>query len=950
MDTNPFPSGLDPVDQLAEEYLSRRRRGERPTPAEYAARFPEHAARILELFPALELMERLKPTPEDGAGAPAATSAGGERTGGATGNRLHRLGDYTILRELGRGGMGVVYEAVQESLGRHVALKVFAPWTRAEPKLIERFQREARAAARLHHTNIVPVFGVGERGAYRYYAMQFIQGLGLDAILQELRHSRSAPQPEGAGAVPPDPTRSAPLAATVARSLLTGRFANPARKTGCDGTAAGSLAAGLEPAEAARAPAPAGPSSDASLWASQPGAAYARTIARVGLQVAEALAHAHAQGVLHRDIKPSNLLLDVNGNVWVTDFGLAKSDDAEALTEAGDIVGTVRYMAPERFRGEGDGRADVYALGLTLYELLTLRPAFDSPDRPHLIERIKSEDPPRPRALDSRIPRDLETIVLKAIYKDPQGRYASAAALAEDLRRFEAGEPVRARPVGWHERLWRWCRREPALAGLTLTLIAGFLGVATQWFRAEAHLKEAVHQRGRAESSLTDALEQRNRAKENARREVAARRRAQERFDAAMTALRNFETITTDAALLRDPRRGELRASLLQAALHFYQELQASLEEDASPAARSQLSEAYARVAQVTWELGRQEEALATHRRSLALVEEMAVAAPADAEIRFALARCHTRIGFTLRTMARPAEARRACEQAREIQESLARDHPETARYREVLSWTLSNLGVIDLELGRPAEAIGLHRQAIAIHEDLVGRHPDHAVYRNDLGYCWRHLSQALAASGDRDAALRMAVQAVALYEELVRADRGAVELRWRLARCLDEVGRLYTLSGRPAEAAQPLERAVELHEALALDDPVFYGVDVIRNRLYAAYQRILSGRPEEAAACLRRVQDVLKWTPQVRPAMLLHDLACSHILWSAAGREGAIGPAEREARTRRAIAVLRRAVMAGYADLVQVRRDPVLDPLRLRRDFEEMILDLSFPADPFRS
>jgi hypothetical protein len=195
-----------------------------------------------------------------------------------------------------------------------------------------------------------------------------------------------------------------------------------------------------------------------------------------------------------------------------------------------------------------------------------------------------------------------------------------------------------------------------------------------------------------------------------------------------------------------------------------------------------------------------------------------------------------------------------------------------------------------------------------------------------------------------------MAAQAVALYEELVRADREEVEYRWRLARCLDEVGRICTLSGRPAEAAQPLERAAELHEALTRDNPVFYGIDVIRNRLYAAHQRVLSGRPEEARKCIRRVEDVLNGVPQVRPAMLLHDLACSHILWSAAGREGAIGPAEREARTRRAIAVLRRAVMAGHADLMQVRRDPVLDPLRRRRDFEEMILDLSFPADPFRS
>ena len=178
------------------------------------------------------------------------------------------------------------------------------------------------------------------------------------------------------------------------------------------------------------------------------------------------------------------------GVVWITDFGLAKASD-DGLTQTGDILGTLRYMAPERFRGEGDGRADVYALGLTLYELLTLRPAFDSPDRLQLIEQIKAEDPPRPRALDPRIPRDLETIVLKAIAKDPQGRYPSADALGEDLRRFLADEPIRARRVSLAGRLLRWGRRNKAVAGLlssvVVTLAAGFAVSTAQWIRADRH-------------------------------------------------------------------------------------------------------------------------------------------------------------------------------------------------------------------------------------------------------------------------------------------------------------------------------------------------------------------------------------------------------------------------------------------------------------------------------
>src|SRR5262249_41489142 len=172
---------------------------------------------------------------------------------------------------------------------------------------------------------------------------------------------------------------------------------------------------------------------------------FYRSVARVGLQVAEALAYAHAQKVLHRDIKPSNLLLDLQGTIWVTDFGLAKEEESDDLTRTGDIVGTLRYMAPERFSGQADRRNDIYSLGMTLYELLTLRPAFEEVDRARLIERITREEPPRPRKIDTRIPRDLETIICKAIAKEPADRYATAAALADDFRRFLADRPIHAR-------------------------------------------------------------------------------------------------------------------------------------------------------------------------------------------------------------------------------------------------------------------------------------------------------------------------------------------------------------------------------------------------------------------------------------------------------------------------------------------------------------------------
>jgi serine/threonine protein kinase len=214
---------------------------------------------------------------------------------------------------------------------------------------------------------------------------------------------------------------------------------------------------------------------------------FAQGLARIAVQVAEALAYAHSQGILHRDIKPSNLLLDRDGNVWVADFGLAKAAGGEDLTHTGDIVGTLRYMAPERFQGAGDARADVHALGLTLYELLALRPAFEEKDRASLNRQVTQEDPPRLRRLNRTVPPDLETIVHNAIAREPGQRYASAKAMADDLSRFLDGRPILARRVSASERAWRWCKRNPTVAGLIGTVALLLMGVSLASAVAAAH-------------------------------------------------------------------------------------------------------------------------------------------------------------------------------------------------------------------------------------------------------------------------------------------------------------------------------------------------------------------------------------------------------------------------------------------------------------------------------
>ena len=409
----------------------------------------------------------------------------GTSESGDEGPSPERLGDYLILRRIGGGGMGVVYEAEHESLKSRVALKVMHPRFRADPKYLRRFHAEARLAAGLHHTNIVSVFDYGDQDGVCYYAMQFIKGQPLDRVLADIRrlrdegtHADGHRGPDAIFTIPAAAAAAPPSAA--ARGLLTGRFAAPTRPVA---VTAATGEADRRPirarSRASRDRRPAGPGrlsrsvmSPSTLGSSSLGGSgelrYFREIARVGAQVADALEYAHRRGVLHRDIKPSNLLLDALGNVWVTDFGLAKLEEGDDLSQSRELVGTLRYMAPERFRGTSDRRGDIYSLGATLYELLALRPPFEESDQIRLIERIRNDAPAPPRQLDRNIPRDLETIVLKALAKDPKDRFGSAGELADELRRFVEGRPIRSRPVSVVERFWRWCKRDPWLAGANI--------------------------------------------------------------------------------------------------------------------------------------------------------------------------------------------------------------------------------------------------------------------------------------------------------------------------------------------------------------------------------------------------------------------------------------------------------------------------------------------------
>ncbi len=525
MSDSEVKSGL--VLELAEEFLERYRKGERPLLREYTDRHPELAAEIEEVFPAMAMMENIA-VADESVKDPVVKAS------------VRQLGDYRIIREIGRGGMGVVYEAEQVSLGRHVALKLLPNHALQDIKQKRRFEREARAAAKLHHTNIVPVFGVGDHDGVPYYVMQFIQGLGLDVVLKELNRLQhgAAATPNGlptAGEI--HISRRDVSAAGVARSLITGAFqptadhheaaeSNPS--PGIDNTA--DHPANGDAQDSVASPSPSGSErhSDSFRVSSSslayPGSGstgsnaagrkqtYWQSVANIGRQVADALEYAHKQGIQHRDVKPSNLLLDMHGTVWVTDFGLAKVSEAGAdnLTHTGDLLGTLRYMPPEAFEGKSDARGDVYSLGLTLYELLAMRPAFVEKDRNKLIKQVTTGEPTPLDRVRREIPRDLVTIIQKSIAREPSQRYATAEGLASDLQRFLDDEPIQARRQTQLERYVRWARHHHGIAALSSVLTAVLLLATIGSLLAAGHFnrlrqsESSQRQRAEAEKKRAD--------------------------------------------------------------------------------------------------------------------------------------------------------------------------------------------------------------------------------------------------------------------------------------------------------------------------------------------------------------------------------------------------------------------------------------------------------------
>jgi serine/threonine protein kinase len=574
-----------PFEELADEFVLKFRSGQSPSIEHYAQAYPQHAAMIRSIFPSLMIVEKVSAKVTNESIAPTLSATCSDPTQLVP----KAFDDFEILHCIGRGGMGVVYEAIQGSLQRRVALKVIHAQASASPRSRERFRREAESAAGLHHTNIVPVYGSGEDHGLQYYAMQLIHGSTLADVIVSLRARLGE-------SVPGEPLGPA-LTLDAVDQLLTQRATPPSAKhpqSSQKGAHKGSnsYSTPSKPSRDDRPTSPLAPNdptlpaetrdltrkaiqgpmqgsplatddsstsiSPASISPASisPGTSevyhddravraipqhYYRNIARLTSKVADALDYAHQSGVLHRDIKPSNLLLDQTGTIWVADFGLAFREDLESQTQTGELLGTLRYMAPEQFVAKADSRSDIYSLGLTLFELLTLRPALEAPKR-RVLDPTKYSQLEFTASERQVIPRDLQTIVLKASALEPVNRYERAKDFQEDLERFLDDLPILARRESPIESTMRWIRRNPAIASLTASLFGLLVAIATilgLWNRQQ---RETLDELKLAYIGSANSLADRTKALEQANTES---KRARQNMDLALEA---FNTITENIA------------------------------------------------------------------------------------------------------------------------------------------------------------------------------------------------------------------------------------------------------------------------------------------------------------------------------------------------------------------------------------------------------------------
>jgi len=799
---------------------------------------------------------------------------------------------YEVLGELGRGGMGVVYQARQTSLGRVVALKMILAGAHAGPEARARFRSEAQAAASLQHPNIVQIHEVGEHQGLPYFALEFVDG---GSLAQRLVHS------------PLSPGSAAELVETLARAVHA----------------------------------------------------------------------AHAHGIVHRDLKPANVLLTAGGFPKVADFGLAKRlDDAAGQTASGAVLGTPSYMAPEQAGGRspldsgdtarGGNRVspavDVYALGAILYETLTGRPPFHGASALETLEQVRTLEPVPPRRLQPAVPRDLETICVKCLAKDPRKRYPSAEALADDLHRFRQAEPIRARPVPRWERAWKWARRKPAAAALLLLSGLAAVGLMLGMAWHQASLRKQVD---RAETNAAEASRQQQRADGHYREARAAMNRMVARLD--------------DRRLAEVPRLQELREGQLEDALAFYQSI---LREGGrlDPAVQEDVAGAFQHAAVIQSRLDRYGQARRSFRQAADLLGDLAARYPEVPGYQAQLAVCYNGLGCCYSFTDPNSQAQHWLRRALALREQVCRAHPDEPEWQDALAESYHNLGQCMMGTGgqrraayekalairtrltrhypkessyaaraaqdafalglcymdaKPDHADALYREAEGLLQPVVHDHPQEPEHALSLAALYINWAILMRQSRQPARAARLDTRAVDLAEEVLRKEpRHGLALQV----CRNAHGdRAYSHDdlGRYADAIKDWDRLIELGAESEL----------LRYRALRGWELIHAGDHAGAAATARALAEDSKTA-----AEFVYEAAK---LWVSAGNlarnDARLPPNERarlaERHTAEGIALLNRLQRAGYfkhpANIGDFRQNSDLQRLRSRADFQEVLREM---------